>query len=94
MAKKIITNEELLNMTRDERFSLLSKREKIYFNLMKSTSGVLFITSKPGLAKSSMAKSIARVMGYSYLDVRLSIADETDFGMPKLKVLEINGVKY
>jgi type II secretory pathway component PulC len=41
-----------------------------------------------------MAKSIARVMGYSYLDVRLSIADETDFGMPKLKVLEINGVKY
>jgi len=52
------------------------------------------LLNKPGLAKSSMAKSIARVMGYSYLDVRLSIADETDFGMPKLKVLEINGVKY
>lgn len=94
MAKKIVTNEELLNMTRDEKFSLLSKREKIYFNLMKSTSGVLFITSKPGLAKSSMAKEIARIMGYNYLDVRLSTADETDFGMPKLKVLEINGVKY
>ena len=94
MAKKIVTNEELSNMTKDERFSLLSKREKIYFNLMKSTSGVLFITSKPGLAKSSMAKEIARIMGYNYLDVRLSTADETDFGMPKLKVLEINGIKY
>lgn len=85
------SSEELKNLTFDERFNILSQRERKYFNIMKSVKGVLFITSKPGMAKSSIAKEIARVMGYDYLDIRLSIADETDFGMPKLKEISVDG---
>ncbi len=88
-----ISNEEIKLLSFAERLKLLSKKEKLYFNLMNAKSGVLYITSKPGLAKSSMAREIARVMGYNYIDVRLAIADETDFGMPKLKELIVNGVK-
>jgi hypothetical protein len=88
-----ISNEEIKLLSPVERLKLLSKKEKLYFNLMNAKSGVLYITSKPGLAKSSMAREIARVMGYNYIDVRLAIADETDFGMPKLKEIIVNGVK-
>jgi MoxR-like ATPase len=80
-----ISNEKLKTLSFEERYKLLSKVEKKYFNIMKTKSGVLYITSRPGLAKSSIAREIARIMGYNYFDIRLSTADETDFGMPKLK---------
>lgn len=68
-----------------ERLPLLSKRERRYFLSMWPKSGVLYITSKPGLAKSAIAKSIANKMGFQYLDLRLSMIDETDVGLyPKL----------
>ncbi len=89
-----VSNEQLKTMTQTERFNLLSKVEKKYYNIMKANAGVLYITSKPGLAKSSIAREIARIMGYNYFDIRLSTADETDFGMPKLKDVVINNVKY
>ena len=89
-----ITDEELSKLTQEERYKLLSKKEQLYYNLMKSRAGVLFITSKPGLAKSSMSREIARIMGRNYIDIRLSIADETDFGMPKLKEMVIDGKTY
>lgn len=89
-----ISNEQLNKLTTEERFNLLSKLEKKYFNIMKAKAGVLYITSKPGLAKSSIAREIARIMGYNYFDIRLSTADETDFGMPKLKEIVINNIKY
>lgn len=69
------------NATFDERYAVLSEREKNYFDMMRPTSGVLYITSKPGLAKSSIAKAIARKMGYQYMDIRLSMIDETDMGL-------------
>lgn len=89
-----ISDEDLKNMSFDERYKLLSNTERKYFNQMRPTAGVLFLTSKPGLAKSSMVREIARIMGYNFIDVRLSTSDETDFGMPKLKTLEINGVVH
>ena len=64
-----------------EKFQTLTAKEQNYFLKMAPQSGVLFITSKPGLAKSSIARSIANKMGMQYMDIRLSMVDETDVGL-------------
>lgn len=75
-----------------ERMSLLSKRERRYFMTMWPKSGVLYITSKPGIAKSAIALSIAKKMGFDYQDVRLSMIDETDVGLyPNISSVEVTG---
>jgi hypothetical protein len=56
--------------------------------------GVLFITSKPGVAKSAIGLSIARKLGFRYLDMRLSMSDESDFKYPYLEDLEYAGKMY
>ena len=68
-----------------DRVSLLTPRERKYFMTMWPKSGVLYITSKPGIAKSAISRSIADKMGFRYMDLRLSMADETDFKFPFLK---------
>lgn len=69
-----------------EKLPLLTKKERRYFLSMWPKSGVVYITSRPGLAKSAIARSIADKMGFQYLDLRLSMVDETDVGLyPKLK---------
>jgi hypothetical protein len=74
-----------------DQFATLSEREKTYFSIMRGKSGVLYITSKPGIAKSSIARSIATKMGYKYMDIRLSMVDETDVGLfPNLSNMTIN----
>lgn len=73
-----------------DRLPLLTKKERRYFLSMWPKSGVVYITSKPGLAKSAIARSIADKMGFQYLDLRLSMIDETDVGLfPKIR--EWNG---
>ena len=74
-----------------ERMASLTPRERKYFMTMWPKSGVLFLTSKPGIAKSAIARSIADKMGFDYQDVRLSMADETDFKFPFLKDKEYKG---
>jgi hypothetical protein len=74
-----------------ERMNSLTPRERKYFMTMWPKSGVLYITSKPGIAKSAIARSIADKMGFKYLDVRLSMSDETDFKFPFLKDAEYKG---
>lgn len=70
----------------------LTNREKLYFRVMWPKSGVLYITSKPGIAKSAIARSIAEQMGFKYMDVRLSLVDETDVGLyPNINT--VDGVK-
>jgi hypothetical protein len=69
----------------------LSARERKYFMTMWPKSGVLYITSKPGIAKSAIARSIAEKMGFRYMDIRLSMADETDFKFPFLKDERFDG---
>jgi hypothetical protein len=61
--------------------SILTKRERQYFSVMWAKSGVLYITAKPGVAKSAIARSIANKMGFRYMDLRLSMVDETDVGL-------------
>jgi hypothetical protein len=54
--------------------------------------GVLNITSKPGVAKSAIGKSIADKMGFRYMDIRLSMVDETDVGLyPSINEIEVDG---
>jgi hypothetical protein len=77
-------NGEMPQVLKD-KLNLLTKREKLYFLSMWPKSGVLYITSKPGIAKSAIAQSIATKMGFIYMDVRLSMSDETDFKFPFLK---------
>lgn len=59
----------------------LTERERLYFQIMWPKSGVLYITSKPGIAKSAISCSIAEKMGFRYMDIRLSMVDETDVGL-------------
>lgn len=59
----------------------LTEKERLYFSLMYPKSGVLYITSEPGIAKSSIIRKIAEKLGFLYLDERLSYKDETDMGL-------------
>jgi hypothetical protein len=59
---------------------------------MWGKSGVLYITAKPGVAKSAIARSIAQKMGFRYMDIRLSMVDETDVGLYP-HVSDIDNVK-
>jgi hypothetical protein len=72
---------------------VLNDKERDYFKIMRSQSGVLFLSSKPGIGKSALMRSIAKKLNYNYIDIRLSMIDETDIGLyPKIK--EIDGEDY
>jgi hypothetical protein len=75
-----------------EKMGTLTEREELYFRVMWAKYGVLFITAKPGVAKSAIARSIADKMGFRYMDIRLSMVDETDVGLFP-NVGEVEGVK-
>jgi hypothetical protein len=75
-----------------EKLSLLTPKERKYFAVMWAKYGVLNITSKPGVAKSAIGKSIATKMDFRYMDIRLSMVDETDVGLyPVVSEVESDG---
>ena len=77
-----------------EKFNKLVDMEKTYFSIMWPKYGVLNITSKPGIAKSAIGKSIAEKMGFVHKDIRLTMVDETDVGLyPSVSELEVDGSK-
>jgi hypothetical protein len=88
--KKDTTHLEMSSELR-EKLTGLSQKEEKYFRAMYPKSGVLYITAKPGVAKSAIARNIAKVMGYEYIDQRLSMNDETDFKFPYLMDAEHEG---
>lgn len=74
------------------RFETLTKKEKMYMSVMWAKYGVLNITSKPGIAKSAIGRSMAQKMGMAYADIRLSMIDETDVGLyPNVAEIESDG---
>jgi MoxR-like ATPase len=75
-----------------EKMNLLTEKERKYFSIMWAKYGVLNITSKPGVAKSAIGRSIAEKMGFRYMDIRLSMVDETDVGLYP-NVSDIDGIK-
>ena len=68
-----------------EKLEGLTPKEQKYFAIMWAKYGALFISSKPGVAKSAIGRSIAEKMGFAYLDMRLSMSDESDFKYPYLE---------
>ena len=75
-----------------EKLSTLTAKERKYFAVMWAKYGVLNITSKPGVAKSAIGKSIANKMNFRYMDIRLSMVDETDVGLyPNVSEVEVDG---
>ena len=81
-----------LNPEMQEKLSLLTPKERKYFAVMWAKYGVLNITSKPGVAKSAIGRSIADKMGFRYMDIRLSMVDETDVGLyPSVTEVDVDG---
>lgn len=75
----------------EEKFNLLTKKQKKYFRVMNAQSGVLFITAEPGVAKSAILRTIAKKLDMNYFDVRLSMVDEIDVGLfPFRKDIDYN----
>lgn len=76
-----------------EKLHTLTKKELKYFKMMWSNSGVVYLTAKPGVAKSAITRCIADKLGFAYIDRRLSMIDETDIGLYPDKI-EIDGKRY
>ena len=98
MAQKTEKIAKGINFNPENKFPTgyesLSLREKKYFKMMNAKSGVLYITSAPGYAKSAIMRTIAHKMGFQYFDIRLSMVDETDVGLfPTIEEAEIGSVK-
>lgn len=73
-----------------EKLTTLTLKEKKYMAIMWAKYGVLNITSKPGIAKSAIGRSIADKMGFRYMDIRLSMVDETDVGLyPNVSEIDV-----
>ena len=75
-----------------DKLHLLTTKEKEYLAIMWPKYGVLNITSKPGVAKSAIGLSIADKLGMRYIDIRLSMVDETDVGLyPTVSEVVVDG---
>lgn len=58
----------------------LTKKELLYYKILKAQSGTLYLTSKPGTAKSSILRHMAEVLGWQYKDIRLAMIDPISVG--------------
>lgn len=90
MSKEVKSKQ--LSPEMQDKLSTLTPKERKYFSVMWAKYGVLNITSKPGVAKSAIGRSIAEKMGFRYMDIRLSMVDETDVGLyPNVSEVEVDG---
>lgn len=64
----------------EEKGHLLNRIERDYLDAMLARKGVLYITSAPGMAKSSIIKAIAKKLDWKFIEQRLSSKDESDIG--------------
>jgi len=92
MAETVAIKTKQMSDEMRAKISSLTPKERKYFSVMWGKSGVLYITSKPGVAKSAIGRSIAAKMGFRYMDLRLSMVDETDVGLYP-SVSDVEGVK-
>jgi len=75
-----------------DKLPLLTEKEREYLAIMWPKYGVLNITSKPGVAKSAIGMSIAKKLDMRYIDIRLSMVDETDVGLyPDVTEVVVDG---
>jgi hypothetical protein len=86
--------EENLSKMKAEHLPKLTRKQKMYFDIMNAKSGVLYITAAPGVAKSATMRKIAEKLDMQYFDIRLSMIDETDVGLyPDKESIDVDGVK-
>ena len=90
METSVESNTENKLISPDGLFDLsnLTKKQLIYWRMIYPTSGVLFLMSEPGIAKSATLRDLAEKIIYiptgknlRYIDLRLSMLDETDVGL-------------
>lgn len=62
-------------------WSKLNEKEETYLRMMLPNKGVLMLYSPPGLAKSAILRSIADKLNLFFIDLRLSMLDESDTGL-------------
>jgi hypothetical protein len=87
-------NTKLMPEAMVEKLATLTLKERKYMAIMWAKYGVLNITSKPGIAKSAIGRSIADKMGFRYMDIRLSMVDETDVGLyPNVSEIDVTDEK-
>lgn len=78
-----MSEEKKKPVTINDEFDLskLNKKETTYFRMIYPKSGVPFFYSEPGIAKSATMRGIAEKLDLFYIDIRLSMLDETDVGL-------------
>ncbi|MFB6305424.1 MAG: hypothetical protein ABEH43_00265, partial [Flavobacteriales bacterium] len=59
----------------------LNKKELSLFRKMLPQSGVLFLWGQPGIAKSAITETIAKKLDIQYIEVRVSLVEETELGL-------------
>ena len=82
------TDKRILSPDGQFDLSNLTKKQLIYWRMLYPTSGVLFLMSEPGIAKSATLRDLAEKIihvptgkNLRYIDLRLSMLDETDVGL-------------
>lgn len=63
------------------KFKILTEKERLYARVILGQGGVLYLLGEPGIAKSAILRSIAKKFGWNFIDLRLSLIDETDVGV-------------
>ena len=81
---------DVMSQEMRDTLSTLTARERKYFMTMWPKSGVLYITSKPGIAKSAIARTIADKMGFHYMDLFQILNATLIFIMPQVMYLKMS----
>jgi hypothetical protein len=69
-----------MNLTKKDIEKLTNTEAKLWYK-MAPQMGVLYLHGKPGVGKTQIVKQLADKLGFAYLDLRLSMLDETDVGL-------------
>jgi len=78
---KKMSNSTIIDTIDKKLLDTLTEKQLKYFKMMYGKSGVLFLTSEPGVAKSAIIRTIAQKLNFQYFDIRLSMIDEIDVGL-------------
>jgi ATP-dependent Lon protease len=77
-----------------ENLEKLSVKQHVYFKIMSSKKGVLYLKSRPGVGKTATIAKLAEKLDMNFIPVHLSIRDEAEIGgYPDKEEVVIGGHK-
>ena len=77
-----------------ENLGKLSVKQHVYFKIMQSKKGVLYLKSRPGAGKTATIAKLAEKLDMNFIPVHLSIRDESEIGgYPYKEEVVIDGHK-